>query len=132
MGSYMEHFARFNFPSLQVRKGSGHDHSYNDYFIEQKTSGHWGESDYKWQHVEEKHNWDLLLLCGIDYHEIKFWTMSRSVFTKMLAEGNITNQGKKTGESREGVWFNYSDVKDVLVQLQTDEQLKLAIEASRE
>ncbi len=132
MGSYMENFARFNFPCLGIRTGSGHDHVFQDYKIEQKTSGHWGETDYKWQHVEEKHDWDMLLLCGIDYHMIKFWTMSRSMFRKMLAEGNITNQGKKSGESSEGVWFNYSDVKDVLIEVQTDAELRTAIEASRE
>ena len=132
MGAYMERFARFNFLSLDVRTSSGHDHCFKAYKIEQKSSGHWGENDYKWQHVEEKHDWDILLLCGIDYHDIKFWTMSRSVFRKMLEEGKITNQGKKSGESSEGVWFNYSDVKDFLVEIQTDAQLKEAIEASRE
>ena len=132
MGAYMEHFARFNFPSLDVRAGSGHDHCYQDYKIEQKSSGHWGETDYKWQHVEEKHDWDILLLCGIDYLYIRFWTMNRKMFRRMLQEGKITNQGKKSGESSEGVWFNYSDVKDFLVEIQTDAQLKKAIEASRE
>ena len=125
MGSYMENFARFNFPSLKIRAGTGHDHMLDNYKIEQKSSGHWGEEDYKWQHVEEKHDWDFLLLCGIDYHDIKFWIMNRKTFQNMLAEGKITNQGKKTGESSEGVWFNYSDVKEVLMEIQTDEQLKM-------
>ena len=132
MGSYMENFARYNFPSLKLRSSSGHDHSYKDYKIEQKSSGHWGEDNFKWQHVEEKHDWDMLLLCGIDYHRIKFWTMSRGVFRRMVEEGKITNQGKKSGESSEGVWFNYLDVKDVLVEVLTDSELREAIEASRE
>jgi len=132
MGSYMEQFARFNFPSLDTRTDSGHDHSFQGYKIEQKSSGHWGESDYKWQHVEEKHDWDMLLLCGIDYHVIKFWTMSRAMFRKMVEEGKITNQGKKSGESSEGVWFNYSDVQEALIEVQTDDELKKAILASRE
>jgi hypothetical protein len=128
----MERFARFNFRSLELRAGTGHDHSYQDYKIEQKSSGHWGENDFKWQHVEENHDWDILLLCGIDYHDIKFWTMNRTMFRKMLQEGKITNQGKKTGESSEGVWFNYSDVAEFLIEVQTDAQLKREIEASRE
>ena len=132
MGCYMENFARFNFPCLEVRKGTGHDHCFKQYKIEQKSSGHWGEHDYKWQHVEEKHDWDILLLCGIDYQTIQFWTMNRRIFRQMLKEGNITNQGKKSGESSEGVWFNYSDVKDFLMEVQTDADLKFAIEASRE
>ncbi len=132
MGSYMEHFARFNFPSLKTRENTGHDQVLhgNEYKIkvEQKSSGHWGQEDYKWQHIEDKHDWDILLLCGIDYQDIKFWTMNRKMFQAMLEEGKITNQGKKSGESSEGVWFNYSDVKDVLVEVQTNEQL---VEASR-
>jgi hypothetical protein len=132
MGAYMESFARFNFPSLQVRSSTGHDHRYQDYKIEQKSSGHWGETDYKWQHVEEKHDWDILLLCGIDYTCIRFWTMNRRMFRRMLEEGKITNQGKKSGESSEGVWFNYSDVQDSLTEIQTDAQLRQAVEASRE
>jgi hypothetical protein len=132
MGCYMENFARFNFPCLELRTSSGHDHCYQDYKIEQKSSGHWGEQDYKWQHVEEKHDWDILLLCGIDYEMIQFWTMSRRIFRFLLSEGKITNQGKKSGESSEGVWFSYSDVKDFLIEVQTDAQLKKAIEACRE
>ncbi len=132
MGAYMEHFARFNFPCLLVRSGTGHDHLYQDYKIEQKSSGHWGELDYKWQHIEEKQDWDILLLCGIDYQEIHFWTMSRRLFRTLLQEGSITNQGKKSGESSEGVWFNYSDVKEFLIEVRTEAQLKSAIEASRE
>jgi len=130
MGVTLEKFAREEFPSLQKRdagKNTGHDHNIplatKKIYIEQKSSGHWGESDYKWQHVEDKHNWDILLLCGIDYDEIKFWVMNRPVFNKLVEEKKITNQGISTGESSEGRWFNYSDVADSLVQIKTNEEL---------
>jgi hypothetical protein len=97
-----------------------------EYKIEQKSSGHWNKG-YKWQHVKEKHDWDALLLCGIDYHDIHFWVMTRSVFNNLLLQGKITNQGDKSGKSSEGLWFNYSDVKDLLIKVHTDEQLQTAL-----
>ena len=131
MGITLEKYARFEFSCLQKRdkgKNTGYDHKIQqiepkEFFVEQKSSGHWGESDYKWQHVEEKHKWDILLLCGIDYHEIKFWVMNRSVFTKLIEEKKITNQGNNTGESSEGMWFNYSDVVGSLIQIKSNEEL---------
>jgi len=94
-----------------------------DILIKQKSSGHWGDDDYKWQHVEDKHKWNMLLLCGIDYTNVKFWGMDRKTFSRLISEKKITNQENKTGESSEGMWFNYSDVKDSLVEIQTEEQL---------
>jgi hypothetical protein len=131
MGTTLEQYARFRFKNLQNRrKGkeeTGYDHliklEQKDILVEQKSSGHWGEYDYKWQHVEDKHKWNMLLLCGIDYTNVKFWGMDRKTFSRLISEKKIINQGNKTGESSEGMWFNYSDVKDSLVEIQNDEQL---------
>lgn len=130
MGITLENYARFEFSCLKKRdkgKNTGYDHKislgFQEIRIEQKSSGHWGESDYKWQHVEEKHNWHILLLCGIDYYQIHFWVMNRTVFYKLIEEKKITNQGNNTGESSEGMWFNYSDVVDSLIQIKTNEEL---------
>jgi hypothetical protein len=130
MGTTLETYARFEFSCLQKRdkgKNTGYDHKISlpsrEIYVEQKSSGHWGENDYKWQHVEEKHKWHILLLCGIDYHEMNFWVMNRTVFNKLIEEKKITNQGNKTGESSEGMWFNYSDVVDSLIQIKTNEEL---------
>lgn len=131
MGTTLEQYARFHFKILQKRdKGkeeTGYDHiikvDTKTIRVEQKSSGHWGEDDYKWQHVEEKHKWNMLLLCGIDYSSIKFWGMDRKTFNRLISEKKITNQGNKTGESSEGMWFNYSDVASSLIEIQTDEQL---------
>lgn len=131
MGTTLEQYARYTFKGLQKRaKGkdeTGYDHliklAPKNILVEQKSSGHWGEDDYKWQHVELKHKWNMLLLCGIDYTSVKFWGMDRKTFTRLISEQKITNQGNKAGESSEGMWFNYSDVKDSLVEIQTEEQL---------
>jgi hypothetical protein len=127
MGATLERFARFTFTQLKGRKNTGHDHTFKTYKIEQKSSGHWAEEDYKWQHIEANHDWDVLLLCGIDYHSIKFWIMTRKIFQEMLEKGKITNQGNKEKDSSQGVWFNYLDVKEGLVEVQTDAQLEEAI-----
>jgi hypothetical protein len=131
MGSTLEQYARFNFPLLRKRnKGKG-ETGYDqiipspvrDIYVEQKSSGHWGEDDYKWQHVESKHKWDVLLLCGIDYTDIRFWFMDRATFIRLIAAKKITNQGNKTSDSSEGMWFNYSDVKDELKEIKTEADL---------
>ena len=134
MGVTLEEYARFNFNSLQKRKKgkgeTGYDHITSvrsNFYIEQKSSGHWGDEDYKWQHVELKHKWNMLLLCGIDYTDIKFWGMTKVTFEKLIAEGKITNQGNKAGDSSEGMWFNYSSVKDYISQIKTDEELQAFI-----
>ena len=131
MGNTLEEFARFKFKVLQKRsKGAeqtGYDHivTVNDkpVYVEQKSSGHWGESDYKWQHIEEKHKWTMLLLCGIDYTDVQFWGMDRPMFQMLCDQEVITNQGNKAADSSEGRWFNYSDVKENLVPIRTDEEL---------
>jgi len=134
MGVTLEKFARFQWPCLQQRsKGkleTGYDHkititieeSVHDIFVEQKSSGHWGD-DFKWQHVEIKHKWNMLLLCGIDYTDIKFWGMDRKTFHQLITDKKITNQGNKAGDSSEGMWFNYSNVKDSLVPIHTEDEL---------
>lgn len=134
MGSTLEQYARFNFPLLRKRnKGKGETgydqiipfpaNPVRDIYVEQKSSGHWGEDDYKWQHVESKHKWDVLLLCGIDYTDIRFWFMDRATFKRLIAAKKITNQGNKTSDSSEGMWFNYSDVKDELKEIKTEADL---------
>ena len=131
MGTTMEAFARFKFKNLQKRsKGAdetGYDHilkiGEHTVYIEQKSSGHWSEDDFKWQHVEKDHKWNMLLLCGITYTGVSFWGMSRPVFEQLTLESKITNQGNKAGDSSEGVWFNYSAVKESLVSIETDEDL---------
>jgi hypothetical protein len=134
LGTTMERFARYNFSSLQKRKKgktqTGHDHiiklNDSEILVEQKSSSLcWGSNgeDLKFQHVEINHKWDILLLCGIYYTEIKFWGMNRKTFNQLVSDGKITNQGCKTGESSEGQWFYYSDVKESVVDINTDEDL---------
>ena len=134
MGATLEKYARFHFPLLQKRdKGkleTGYDQlilppvNTRKIYVEQKSAGHWGETDYTWQHIEKKHKWDMLLLCGIDYTDIKFWGMNRATFNQLITENKITNQGSKAEESSEGMWFSYTDVQHALTPIETDDQLR--------
>ena len=40
-----------------------------------------------------------------------------------IEEKKITNQGNKTGESSEGMWFSYSNVADSLVPINSNQDL---------
>ena len=56
MGTILEQYARFRFKNLEKRsKGkdeTGYDHlvklDEKNILVEQKSSGHWGDYDYKW------------------------------------------------------------------------------------
>ena len=131
MGTTMERHARFRFKNLKKREKGKEETGYDHIIelptekvpVEQKTSGHWGEDEYTWQHLEPKHKWKMLLLCGIDYTDVKYWAMNRKTFNRLISEKKITNQGNKKGESSEGMWFTYSAVKDSLVEITTQEDL---------
>lgn len=130
MGICLEEFARFKFKLLNKRgkgKNTGFDHIFEIngkvIYVEQKSSGHWGESDYRWQHIEPAHKWNLLLLCGIDYDKIRFWAMNRKIFEILVSENKITNQGNKEKESSEGMWFSYSTISEHLVPIENDDSL---------
>jgi len=136
MGVTMEKYARFQFQNLKKRnqgkEETGYDHILEKadgrkICIEQKSSGHWDTDDFKWQHVEENHKWQLLLLCGITYTHVRFWVMDRETFARLIEEKKITNQGNKAGDSSEGKWFNYSAVKDSLREVFTAEDLENVI-----
>lgn len=127
MGTTLEKYARFHFKKLSPRKKgkeqTGYDHLFGETHVEQKSSGFWAGEDFKWQHVETKHKWNILLLCGIGYTEVNFWGMDRATYNRLISDGKITNQGNKAGDSSEGNWFFYSDVKDSLKPIRTDEEL---------
>jgi len=131
MGTTLEKYARFHFKTLLNRKGgkkqTGHDHiiklDKKEVLVEQKSCGHWGYDDYKWQHIATNHPWKMLLLCGIDYTAVKFWGMDRKTYERLISEGAITNQGDKDKNSSQGLWLEYSKVKNSLVEIDSDEQL---------
>lgn len=131
-GNAMENHARYCFPSTLKprRKGVGqdwHDHTVptNGLYAEQKSSTNRGDNSKKfnWQHIEPSHPWSFLLLTGIDYDAIYYWALSRDAFTALLHNNKITNQGSQNGDSSEGYWMWYEDVKEALTPIKNDSEL---------
>jgi hypothetical protein len=61
-----------------LKGDTSHDHTININNIiikvEQKTSSLSKAGDFMWQHIAVKHKWNILLLVGIHYNEIKLRT----------------------------------------------------------
>ena len=110
----MESIAR-EFFNLEKRVESGHDHTKNGKKIEQKSSRYGANgASFKWQHIEMKHQWDILLLCGLDFHSIKFWTVNRKNVESLIQQKYITGQGAKdasgNAQPQQAYWFSKSNI----------------------
>jgi hypothetical protein len=129
LGSISEKFSKFKFNILQDRlKGdTTHDHvifiDNKSIKIEQKTSTLNKVNDFMWQHIAEKHSWDILLLMGIHYNEIYFFGLNKTTFKNLVNQGKITNQGNKNKDSHQGMWFKYSNVKNDIKIIKSNEDL---------
>ena len=108
----MEKLAKEYF-KLDCRTSTTHDHVKLDKTIEQKSARyHANGSDWKWQHIEMLHKWDYLLLCGLDFKEIKFYICSRKVVKNLINEDIIVGQGRKingVAQPQQAYWFSRSD-----------------------
>ena len=132
LGSDCEQLARYQFPVLQKRKSgkgqSGHDHlavlsDGTQKLGEQKSGGLYADGNFRWDHIEPKHPWDFLLLCGVYYDSIKFWAVRKPDVLKMMEDGKITKHGNKAEDSYEGWWCWYSKIKDNLTEITSNEDL---------
>lgn len=126
-GSVMETHAKLKFSILKTRTfgDTDHDHTikHNNKIIkvEQKASTLDKYDNLRWQHIEQKHNWDILLLTGIHYKEIKHHLLSKDKFNLLINKNKITNQGGKNGT--QGYWCKYSNIKDSLVTVTSNKEI---------
>jgi hypothetical protein len=100
--------------NMDPRTDSSHDHTKLSKTIEQKSARFGGNgAGWKWQHIELKHNFDYLLLTGLDFHGFRFYIADRDNVEKLIEEGIITGQGKKdaTGvaQPQQAYWFEISN-----------------------
>ena len=104
-------FIKFNILKDRLKGDTSHDHTININNIiikvEQKSSTLSKAGDFMWQHIAVKHKWDILLLVGIHYNEIKFYGINRDIFNKLVDDGKITNHGSKNKDSEQGMWCKY-------------------------
>lgn len=111
---HMENIAREYF-KLDLKKDTAHDHIKLNKKIEQKSARYNANgSDWIWQHIEMNHNFDYLLLCGLDFHNIKFFISSRKIIEQLIESKIITGQGRiKNGTAlpQQGYWFSRNNLK---------------------
>jgi hypothetical protein len=93
-----------------------YDHTKNSYKIEQKSARyHANGTDWKWQHIEMKHNWDALMVTGLDFNCIKYYIAKRSIIEKLIEDNIIIGQGAKNSEGiaqpQQAYWFSRSDFR---------------------
>ena len=50
--------------------------------------------------------------------------MNKTKFKELVIEGKITNQGNKNKDSEQGMWFNFSNVKNDIVEIKNNQDLK--------
>ena len=89
----MERIAKEHF-KLEDRTDSGL-HVKLTKMIEQKSAKYANGDDWKWQHIEMSHSWDYLLLCGLDFKEIKFYIAPRKTVEDLIKDNIITGKVKK-------------------------------------
>ena len=111
-GSRLEQIAKEWF-KLDNRTSSTHDHMKCNKTIEQKSARYTAKGALGcWQHIEMGHGWEYLLVCALDFKDIKFYIGSRKVVERLITEGIITGQGKKKdgiAQPQQGRWFSRSD-----------------------
>ena len=100
---------------LENKRDTTHDHIKSNNTIEQKSARYSADgNDWKWQHIEINHDWDYLLLCGLDFKEIKFYIAPRKTIELLIKNKIIEGQGKKkdgVGQPQQGYWFSRSDFR---------------------
>lgn len=81
--------------------------------IEIKTSRYWGGKDnYKWQHIEEEHDYEYILFALLDFNKWKCWITKKEFLFTYLKQHNLL---KKQGT--EGWICNGRDVTQYFTEI---------------
>lgn len=101
---------------MDPRDDSTHDHKKMGKKIEQKSARyHANGQDWKWQHIEMEHDWNFIIIAGLDFQEILHFIATRETIESLISMGIITGQGKKSengvANPQQGYWFSRSDFK---------------------
>ena len=123
--SFGERLQRIVMECLHLDKptNTGHDIQQNSTGkkFEVKSSRFWvNNGDWKWQHIMEDHDYDYLLLCGVNFNSVDVFIISKSDFLSLKRDGLVTQQGGAEGQ---GLWCNFNSIKDHLVQITSIEDL---------
>jgi len=109
--------------SLDRPTSTGHDvqQSSSGKKFEVKSSRFWvSNGDWKWQHIMEDHDYDYLLLCGVNFNSVDVFIISKSDLLSLKDKGLVTQQGGAEGQ---GLWCNYNNIKNYLTPIKNVEDL---------
>ena len=113
-GALMEKICREKF-NLKKSKVSDYDHVFKfmnkNLKIEQKSARYSvNKLNWRWQHIEMKHHWDILLCLGLDFDCIKTYVITRNDVEKLIKKKIIKGQGKN-GSPNQGYWFTKLEIE---------------------
>lgn len=124
--SFGEKLQRIVLEQLNLDKPSSTGHDVQELTsgkkFEVKSSRFWiNNGDWKWQHIMEHHDYDYLLLVGINFQTVDVYAITKSKLISLKSLGIVTQQGGAEGQ---GLWCNYSQVKSYLTPISSVEDLK--------
>lgn len=110
---YMEKLMR-EYLKLEKKSDSSYDHIKNDKKIEQKSARFQANgSSWQWQHIEINHEWDILMIVGVNFKSIDIYVTSRKIVSELIDKNIIKGQGKKDingiAQPQQGYHFKKSD-----------------------
>lgn len=85
--------------------------------IEIKSSRYWRSSKhvfFKWQHIMRDHDYHVLLLCGLDFHGIRVYAISKQNFMRLLDQNIVRQQGGAEGQ---GIWATSHEIGAYLTEI---------------
>lgn len=93
---------------LEKPTSTGHDARLGELKFEIKASRYWVKNkDFKWQHIMMDHEYDYLLLVGVDFDKLKIYLLPKKNLVDMKTAGVVTQQGNAEGQ---GCWFERKSV----------------------
>jgi|LakMenE01Jun11ns_1017448.scaffolds.fasta_scaffold9833590_2 hypothetical protein len=123
--SFGEKMQRIVMESLNLDKpdGSSHDmrENINNVKFETKSSRFWVKvEDWNWQHIMENHDYDYLLLCGLNFQGIDVFIISKNKLINLKDNGLVKQQGGGEGQ---GLWCRYKNIKEYLTPINSKEDI---------
>ena len=101
--------------NLDPPLNTSHDARKNELKFEIKSSRYWVRTeDFKWQHIMEHHDYDYLILAGLDFDEIILYCISKNKLKELKEIGTIKQQGGAEGQ---GLWFCRKNLSDYLFKI---------------
>lgn len=117
-----------NLLNLDPPENPGHDATKKNLKFEIKSSRYWIKlKDFKWQHIMEYHDYDYLILTGLDFHEIIIYILSKKDLIKLKENNKIKMQGGAEGQ---GLWFERKKIEKYLTKIDNKNEFYSSISIS--